>query len=410
MPFIVKRSEINASSLLENLKDTSDIIKSEIAQILKGMTIKFEIKVNDVIFDQHSEDVASQTGDSDKVADKPVDVAANETQLEESSACQATKLDKIDLISDEDDDDDDDEEEEDEIAVDKQLHTVPKTEPHDEEPFRQPTRETVEFALPKYEADIPATSNQNLTGDHNESKTTNTYLTSGGPPQKSPMMIPPQVRLGEREDLLRLGHSNLIRQLDLKLKSPSPQPPRSPTPPTLQRHLPMPKPPIYQIGSQIEACCVSYIDGSSPPTGYITRSNHDLLVINERINEQADRLNAMPGLKSVQVGQLVLAKSNEDNLWYRAKIEGFFGDTVDVDFIDWGMKESISLDRVRKLTMRELTLEEVPPCAVKVYIKETQQDLLREFVKLDGAFNAIVLNYDQQARAYSIMLISQTHV
>lgn len=155
-----------------------------------------------------------------------------------------------------------------------------------------------------------------------------------------------------------------------------------------------------------KTCCITVEKCDYPAVAYITYSNTSLLKITELISEASCDIEAQPEVRSVEVGDIVFAKSQEDNSWYRSMIMSINGNVITVDFFDWGLTENLELDRIRRMSIGQLGLSNFPACAVKVRFENQPGDLLDEALKCESEFDIQVHSYDSAAEMHNVTILS----
>lgn len=162
------------------------------------------------------------------------------------------------------------------------------------------------------------------------------------------------------------------------------------------------------VGSVIETCCIAVDDRSSPIFGYITFDDDQLIKICELITSVVERIEDSPEVTSSKVGDIVLAKSCDDNQWYRSVIEKVGSNAVDIFFFDWGLRETITIDRIRALSFPELKLTKVPACAVKLKFNAKSPEVVEEFLRCETSFGLRIDSFDELTKAYEVT-VSKLH-
>lgn len=170
------------------------------------------------------------------------------------------------------------------------------------------------------------------------------------------------------------------------------------------------KPPLIRgamkIGTTVTTFCISVDDKTSPPVSFVTYDNEKLLEITKSIQDVSLDIETQPEVSSIEVGDIVFAKSQDDNAWYRAIIEAVEDEKVRVYFFDWGLRETLSYKRVRRLTQPSLGLSQFPACALKVKFSNEPGPLLNEALKCESEFQMKVDSYDEASETYTGTIIS----
>lgn len=162
-----------------------------------------------------------------------------------------------------------------------------------------------------------------------------------------------------------------------------------------------------ELKSQQETCCTHTVRQDYPAVAYVAYSNSKLVEITKAINDIAGMIQDQPEVRSVEVGDIVFAKSKDDEAWYRSVIESVNdGNTVQVNYFDWGLYEELEYSRIRRINQADFGLSANPACAVKVKFTNQPGDqlldaALQEFVE----FVIRVNSYDAQDDSQSVTVI-----
>lgn len=156
------------------------------------------------------------------------------------------------------------------------------------------------------------------------------------------------------------------------------------------------------VGSEIETCCIAVDDRGPTVFGYITYNDDMLIGISNTISANVEKIEGSPEFDRVYPGDLVLAKSTDDNQWYRGVIEGIGMGTVEIFFFDWGLRETLSRDRIRASTLSNLMMDANPACAVKLKFNSKSPDIVEEFLKCETSFKLRIDSYDEVYEAYGV--------
>jgi len=160
-----------------------------------------------------------------------------------------------------------------------------------------------------------------------------------------------------------------------------------------------------KIGSVLRTYCIAVDDRSEPPTAYISYDDKKLMKIAELISDIADDIESQPKVSSVNVGDIVFAKSQDDNLWYRSCVEKVDGENINIVFFDWGLREQLKNDRIRHLMTPDLGLSKYPACALKLTFTNTSKSLLDEVFKCESEFKMRVDSYDENNESYVVTIL-----
>lgn len=161
-----------------------------------------------------------------------------------------------------------------------------------------------------------------------------------------------------------------------------------------------------KVGSTIQTPCVCLEDDNPPALCFVSFDGATLSDLTNKIANIAGNIDVQPEVNSVEIGDIMFAKSREDDAWYRAVVESICGSEVGVYYFDWGMRESLDIKRIRRLTQHDLGLSKVPACAVKARISNNPGPLLEEFLKSDYEFIVNVDGYDDMESCYRCTLVS----
>lgn len=161
-----------------------------------------------------------------------------------------------------------------------------------------------------------------------------------------------------------------------------------------------------EVGSIVESCCVSVEERGPITFAYIASDKEKMTNCSQKlINVEGDIENS-PEMSCIKPGDLVFAKSRDDEAWYRAIVEGIDNEMVNVYFYDWGLREALTPDRIRSLMIPELTLNKLPACGVKLIMNEKYPQLNEDFLKCTSLFNLKIDSYDKENEAYVATVLS----
>lgn len=161
-----------------------------------------------------------------------------------------------------------------------------------------------------------------------------------------------------------------------------------------------------EVGSTLETCCISVDETGSQIFAYIAYDDEKLMEIVESISKIADIIEGSSEVKSLNVNDIVLAKSSDDNQWYRSLVEEVDGNEVKIFFFDWGLRESTTSSRIRILDDPNLGLSSFPACAVKIKFNDISKTLLDQVLKCDTAYRMKVESYDGANSAYAVKILT----
>ena len=161
------------------------------------------------------------------------------------------------------------------------------------------------------------------------------------------------------------------------------------------------------LNSVVTACCIAIDSTTVPLTSYIAYDNTKLLDITKAISDVAMDIENSKKMSRFEVGDIVLAKSKEDNAWYRSIIEQVTNMyEIRVYFFDWGLKEDLESERIRHLTQPDLGLSKHPACAVKVKFINPPGPEVDEAYGCESEFKFRVDTYDESTETYTGYIFS----
>lgn len=150
-----------------------------------------------------------------------------------------------------------------------------------------------------------------------------------------------------------------------------------------------------KVGTIINTLCVNVLSQKEEITTYVTYDQKKLVEIMLKIKEIEEEIEAQPLVKSVEIGDIVFGKSSDDDGWYRGMVMSVRGDDVELYFFDWGCTETVEMTRVRRLTELGLGLAKKPACAVKVKFTEASKNFLAQVFDCAKRFRMRVESYDE---------------
>lgn len=162
-----------------------------------------------------------------------------------------------------------------------------------------------------------------------------------------------------------------------------------------------------KIGTQMRTICIAVDETVNPAVAYIAYDSQEIANITNAITDISDEIESDPEVSSLHVGDIVFAKSIEDNNWYRAIIEEIKEQVyIKVHYFDWGLGETLSIKRIRRLNRLELGLSKHPACAVKVQFTNATEQKLNDVLSCQVEFDIKVMSYDEASQVYSCTLTS----
>lgn len=163
---------------------------------------------------------------------------------------------------------------------------------------------------------------------------------------------------------------------------------------------------LLTIGSEMRTVCVA-VDESEPPVAHIAYNSEEIANITNTIMDISAEIEAEPEVSTVHVGDIVFAKSTEDNEWYRAVVEGIKEQVyIQVHYLDWGLGETLSSKRIRRLNRPELGLSKHPACAVRIMFTNETHPKFDEVLSCQVEYDMKVVSYDEAAQIYKCTIIS----
>lgn len=178
-----------------------------------------------------------------------------------------------------------------------------------------------------------------------------------------------------------------------KVEPPKVLTPKAPAKPTLVKG-------ELKIGSKFKAF-ITMDDSVKPPIISIPYNNDMLVEMSKKMSDMVASIDALPLANTINPGDLIFGKSLQDNTWYRAVVESADEFSYDVHFFDWGIREKLSLKRIRLLTLSEFGLSKYPACAVKVKFTNIP-DAATKLAEQEEAIAVRVESYDDKTDTYSI--------
>lgn len=163
-----------------------------------------------------------------------------------------------------------------------------------------------------------------------------------------------------------------------------------------------------EVNSVVNTCCVSLDRDEKPPMAYILYNSDKTFQITTKISQLTDEIENLPPVATLRVGDMVIAKSNDDNIWYRSVVESVDRNMVKIFFFDWGVREQLDKERVKILTFPELSLKEYPACAVRLLIVDTSTEMAEEFYIGESSFKLKIKSYDDFADYYEAAIIAKS--
>jgi hypothetical protein len=362
-------------------KRQAEIMREDLIEALRGLTIQFELKIKDVIAEAPSTDSNQMPVKEPTDEEGATNANVGEPSVEplKAAASMATRE-----------------------PVKEPIRELVKE--HASKPVGKPVRELVEEAV-RQPAKVP-------NGNHARELVEEPVQQPAKVPNGNQVQEPP----GEtfRQPAAREPNGNQLREpVEEPIRQPFREPARdSVIRPVLEPIREVPSGPVrrpvrpaiiwgsLKVGSTISTCWLSEDTSLNPPVTYITYNNEKLLTVTKMLNEFAKGIEKLPKLDSINVHDIVLGQSMEDDSWYRATAMEVLGSKVDVFYVDWGSRETLDLERVRYLSDARLSLTTHPACAVKVRFTNENSDELKEL--FSSGFNVTVESYDEFDGVYLV--------
>lgn len=159
-----------------------------------------------------------------------------------------------------------------------------------------------------------------------------------------------------------------------------------------------------KVGSKINSCCIA---SNGNGEAFVSYDSGKLLDITHAIEDLTDEIERLPEVESPKVGDIILGKSVEDDKWYRAVIESVKDIYIDVFFFDWGLRETLSARRIRYLTQPDLGLSASPACAVKVNFSDSSE-IPKEEVELgEMPYPMYINSYNDETETYDVTVLRE---
>lgn len=159
-----------------------------------------------------------------------------------------------------------------------------------------------------------------------------------------------------------------------------------------------------KIGSTIESCCIAVDDTQNPPVAYIAYDNKKLIDIGNKIDEKLDEIEESASVTILNVGDIVLARSQEDNKWYRSIVEEINKDMVLIFFFDWGLRETLPKSHIKYLSHACLGLADNPACAIKLQFLNRDPRIVEEVLLCESSFKMKIESYDISNEGYNVFV------
>lgn len=161
------------------------------------------------------------------------------------------------------------------------------------------------------------------------------------------------------------------------------------------------------LGTIKRAICTFSDNNASPPFVYLARDEEVLQAIMNAIDTISESLeNSRPQRLPFKVNDLVLAKSVQDQTWYRGRAVDINSVETSVFFIDWGHIEKIDNKRIRLLTQPDVSLSRFAPCAIKCRLIDTPRDIEDRVISMEELFNFKFESFNKQDGCYNVTVVS----
>lgn len=360
MPILIKSFNGQRSCTVQNNSASrqADIL-DDIINALKGLTFKFEVKISDVVAtaptvhdDTNTKVSPSKTSRSRFSIDDPVEKFDEEINNDES---QRT----VDPLK----------------IVEKLRGLEPKIKEEPEVP--QPT--VPEQSKPQVIEQSKQVEEPLAPQKINLAEQTVVHQKTS---VADPTLVPQQVKRTEQPEAYHQPKPTTVRKVPKIIKGDIP------------------------LGSTLDRCCLA-IDGEADPLlAYIAYDDAQLIEVNELILDHTDEIERLPATGSLSVGDIVFAKSNDDDQWYRSSIESINGNQVDIFFFDWGLRETLDTSRIKYLQIAGLGLAKRPACALKVQFSNPDKSIIDELLTV--AHKMRVESYDDESETYLITVLSNS--
>lgn len=351
-------------------KKSSDDIKQELAEALKGFTIKFELKITDVI-DRSSNSIEK---DSDRQATEHLP-RSHELPPQESTQPKALNTDTYQPPK-----------------TSIQNATNPSAKPIDNliangtvlhNHIERSTNELAE--VPKKVASLSFAPIQALKRQSDISGSAQSPIKPQ--PDRDSQLTTSRDSIDQNNEssskTTMASRMAQIMQIKTKIDSEA-EPPKG----KLIRA-------EFNIGDTITTVVTNEDDTGT----YVAHSGEKILDITKKVNDLSGKIESQPALSNFQVGDIVFGKSCQDDAWYRAAISKIDGSKLEVDFFDWGITEEIESSRIREILNRELMVTDIPACAMKVSFTNAEQ------APDDQEFKIRVDSYDEIDKMYYVSLL-----
>lgn len=159
------------------------------------------------------------------------------------------------------------------------------------------------------------------------------------------------------------------------------------------------------LNSVLNTYCVSIDREEQPNLAYVIYNGDKIVQITTKVSELTDEIERLPPVATVRVGDMVIAKSKDDDIWYRSIVESVDRNMVKIFFYDWGVREQLDKERIKILTFPELSLQDHPACAVRLRIVDSSPELAEEFFKGENSFDLRIKAYDDFADYYEAVIL-----
>jgi hypothetical protein len=417
MSFVIRSSNGQRSLTKVTNKDQQQnrtaAMQADLIEALRGLTIKFEIKIADIVQTPTGQNQATpdQAATTDSVA--AAAAAAGQATFANRAGDILSEL-KTKLVSEQQ----------------QQHHQQQATASNGHRHSAESVREHQQYQQPapvKAEPPPPVTEERPAQPPAGPSPTTSTIRpsTSGIRPvinRQRPPDADDSAPIKNEEVVVREPPKHAAPSAQPEVVAPKQEPKSEPLEPkTLDKPASAPLrisksvPPAsttlvkgsLKIGSTLRTCCIWADDSKTPPVPYISYDSNRLTEITSMITDMAMSIESQQLVNSIDVGDIVFAKSKDDNAWYRAIVESVGVEDCTVYLFDWGLTETLDLTRIRRLAVLELGLSKQPAVALKIKINNEPGALVDRFLECETLFDIRVDSYDDFDETYSITILRE---
>lgn len=164
-----------------------------------------------------------------------------------------------------------------------------------------------------------------------------------------------------------------------------------------------------KIGETITRSLIAADLNTTPATAYISYDDKKLVETVELITKHSDNIEGQAALSTASEGDIVLAKSADDDQWYRAIVESNEGNSIRVFFFDWGLYEELPCSRLKHMQNPQLGLSKIPACALKIELTASNEELINDILTMEESFNMKVVSYNELTETYKMLVLGRNH-